>query len=634
MAYDTRSYALLLPMSAILLCCCRAFSESSWSTKGRAAQAVGSAILVRQRPLTFVPARRAVRRTSLQQLSQSPFGCCRQGTIGSMSGTRSRLRTHVLSSSSSSSSSFDADKVTSMQRQLGDEVRDLTGSEKNNDNKGLDGTKNHPTGDGSSTSSSSFVEHQRQVFDGMAKWFASDEAIPEDLHPTYRYLTDRIIQACCEGGDSQSGVSASRDGASAASRTLRLLDVGTGTGALIPFYQEAIQEHNRRHRRSDVLRITGVDLSPNMIAEARRKYRHLLAADSAEGDGASASSSSTVIDDLVVANILEYALPEGEDRYDAIGLNACFGNFLHPRRVMEHLATRLLRAAPVTIGDADTEEPRNAGRIFVTHPLGADFVQRLHEECADTVPHPLPAIRSWYNDLLLGLPLVLTKFETQWQSDLSSDSSDHPIYYAEIESVRYRALPNIMRMRGAVASGFGRGGKKLGFPTANLGPSSVFDIALESVDTGVYFGWARVEMDKDMGNGSQIHKAVVNVGFSPTFQEQNPVKIVEAHLILDESAKPEMEDFYDQPMRLQLIGYLRPELKFPSFPALIAQITADRNDASFALDQEPYSSFRGDPFLFATENSWVGSTGGNADASWEFLPLQPTLETLPEQSDK
>jgi riboflavin kinase len=549
-----------------------------------------------------------------------------------MSATLQRPRKHMLSSSSSSSSSFDADKVTSMQRELGDEVRDLMGSEKNNNNNDLDDTKNHPKGDIGS-SSSSFVEHQRQVFDGMAKWFASDEAVPEDLHPTYRYLTNRIIDACCEGDDnesddSQSGIAASSDGARAASRrTLRLLDVGTGTGALIPFYQQAIQEHNRHHRRSDVLRITGVDLSPNMIAEARRKYRHLLAADSAEEDGASASSS-TVIDDLVVANILEYALPEGEAKYDAIVLNACFGNFLHPRGVTEHLVTRLLRAAPVTLGDADTEEPRNAGRIFVTHPLGADFVQRLHEECADTVPHPLPTLRSWYNDLLLGLPLVLTKFETQWQSDLSSESSDQPIYYAEIESVRYRGLPNIMMMRGAVASGFGRGGKKLGFPTANLGPSSVFETALESVETGVYFGWALVETDKDMGNGPLIHKAVVNVGYSPTFQEQNPVKIVEAHLILDESAKPEMQDFYNQPMRLQLIGYLRPELKFPNFPALIAQITADRNDASLALDQEPYSSFRGDPFLGATDRSWIGSTGGDTDASWEFVPLRPTLETF------
>jgi riboflavin kinase len=626
MVYVTRSHALLLPMSAILFCCCRAFSEP---TKARAARDVGSALLVRQRPLTFVPARRAARRTSILQLSQSPFGCCRQGMIGSMSGTLQRPRKHILSSSSSSSS-FDADKVTSMQRQLGDEVRDLTGSEKNNDNNDLDGTKHHLKGDGSSSSSassSSFEEHQRQVFDGMAKWFASDEAVPEDLHPTYRYLTDRIIQACCEGGDYVSGDSPS--GVSSAPRTIRLLDVGTGTGALIPFYQQAIQAHNRHHRRSDVLRITGVDLSPNMIAEARRKYRHLLKAESAE-----ASASSTVIDDFVVANILEYALPEGEVTYDAIVLNACFGNFLHPRKVMEHLANSLLRAALVTIGDAGTAEPIGAGRIFVTHPLGADFVQRLHEECADTVPHPLPTKRTWHKDLLLGLPLVLTKLETQCQSDATSDSSDQPIYYAEIESVRYRALPSIMRMRGAVASGFGRGGKKLGFPTANLGPSSVFETALESVETGVYFGWARVETDKDKSNEAVIHKAVVNVGFSPTFQEQNPVKIVEAHLLLDESAKPEMEDFYDQPMRLQLIGYLRPELKFPNFPALIAQITADRNDASLALDQEPYLSFRGDPFLFATENSWVGSTGGNAAASWEFMPLRPTLETLPEQSDK
>jgi riboflavin kinase len=537
-------------------------------------------------------------------------------------------------STSSSSSSFDADKVTSMQRKLGDEVRGLTDPKTKEGD--LDETNIYPEGDGSS----SFVERQRQVFDGMAKWFASDEAVPEDLHPTYRHLTNRIIHACCcdddmivESGRAPAVEDNSNNGASnGAPRTLRLLDVGTGTGALIPFYEQAIQAHNHRHRRNDVLRITGVDLSPNMIAEARHKYRHLLTEANAAKDVA--SPSSTVIDDFVVSNILEYVLPEGDAKYDAIVLNACFGNFLHPRAVMEHLATHLLRAAPVTLASA--AEPTTAGRIFVTHPLGAEFVQRLHDECADTVPHPLPTLRTWHNDLLVSLPLALTKWETQLHSDASSGSSSdpQPIYYAEIESVRYRALPSVMRMRGSVASGFGRGGKKLGFPTANLGPSQAFESALESVETGVYFGWARVEKDKGNGEEPAIHKAVVNVGFSPTFQEQNPVKIVEAHLILDKSVEPELEDFYDQPLRLQLIGYLRPELKFPNFPALIAQITADRNDASLALDQEPYLSFQGDPFLATTDSSWIGSTGGDAGASWEFVPIRQTLESRSEQGDK
>ena len=56
------------------------------------------------------------------------------------------------------------------------------------------------------------------------------------------------------------------------------------------------------------------------------------------------------------------------------------------------------------------------------------------------------------------------------------------------------------------------------------------------------------------------HKAVVNVGFSPTFEgQENPEKIVEAHLMFDDTelASPlDPPDFYHEMMRLQLIGFL------------------------------------------------------------------------------
>lgn len=80
-----------------------------------------------------------------------------------------------------------------------------------------------------------------------------------------------------------------------------------------------------------------------------------------------------------------------------------------------------------------------------------------------------------------------------------------------------------------------------------------------------------------------VHKAVANIGFSPTFEgQENREKIVEAHLILprpdDNSGGISDEgifggDFYGCTMRLVLVGSLRPEMKFESFPALVKQIT-------------------------------------------------------------
>lgn len=183
---------------------------------------------------------------------------------------------------------------------------------------------------------------------------------------------------------------------------------------------------------------------------------------------------------------------------------------------------------------------------------------------------------------------------------------------------RYRLLPERLCFRGPVDRGFGRGGKKLGFPTANL-PSSLFQNALAAVPNGVYFGWALIE---GRGNGGGPHKAVVNVGISPTFEgAENPEKIIEAHLIVtnNNDDKP-LDDFYGETMRLQLDAFMRPERKFPSFPELMAQITADVQDATAALGTEPFVTFGTSDFLSIPQTDdepWIGCGGGDETASWE-----------------
>jgi hypothetical protein len=82
------------------------------------------------------------------------------------------------------------------------------------------------------------------------------------------------------------------------------------------------------------------------------------------------------------------------------------------------------------------------------------------------------------------------------------------------ERTPHRVMPEVLCLRGPVAKGYGRGGKKLGVPTANL-PKSLFKEALSDMPTGVYCGWATVDNDK--GETSPPIKAVVNVGYSPTF---------------------------------------------------------------------------------------------------------------------
>jgi riboflavin kinase/FMN adenylyltransferase len=111
-----------------------------------------------------------------------------------------------------------------------------------------------------------------------------------------------------------------------------------------------------------------------------------------------------------------------------------------------------------------------------------------------------------------------------------------------------------------------RRGHKLGFPTANIGvpPNLVIP------PNGVYACFACVD--------DQRRPAVTNIGVRPTFTEQE--RTIEAHL-LDFDA-----DLYGRTLRLELVEFQRPEMRFDGIAALIAQISADVARARTLLSAE------------------------------------------------
>ena len=64
--------------------------------------------------------------------------------------------------------------------------------------------------------------------------------------------------------------------------------------------------------------------------------------------------------------------------------------------------------------------------------------------------------------------------------------------------------------QGAVSAGYGRGSKKLGFPTANL-PHFDSEIEQSEICNGVYIGFGRIQ------SSSTLYPCVANIGKSPTF---------------------------------------------------------------------------------------------------------------------
>lgn len=111
------------------------------------------------------------------------------------------------------------------------------------------------------------------------------------------------------------------------------------------------------------------------------------------------------------------------------------------------------------------------------------------------------------------------------------------------------------RLRGRVVHGDARG-RALGFPTANLALVEPFVIPA----TGVYAVRARVD-------GRELSGAM-NIGSRPTVSGEGRLSI-EVHL-LDFAG-----DLYDRELAVDLVSYLRPEIRFPSRDDLTRQLALD-----------------------------------------------------------
>lgn len=153
---------------------------------------------------------------------------------------------------------------------------------------------------------------------------------------------------------------------------------------------------------------------------------------------------------------------------------------------------------------------------------------------------------------------------------------------SNVDAIQY--LPSPVYLKGLVEHGFGRGSRKLGTPTANL-PATVLRDGELSLD-GVYFGFARVP-----GLDDASRKAVLNCGFAKTFGDVKK-RVIEAYIIHEYK-----KDFYGLEMRLCVLGFMRPEIRFKGIGELKATISNDVEVAKRVLDTEKVRKFTNDPFL-------------------------------------
>jgi SAM-dependent methyltransferase len=190
------------------------------------------------------------------------------------------------------------------------------------------------------------LHHQKQVFDGMASTFASGATISKDLIPAYQQIAKSVVVGTATGDD------------------LRIMDVACGSGALWPFILEESVSIGLK------VNVVGVDLSATMVAAAKSLGNEI------------ASKVQLFTFQVVESDIKSFCDGQSQDTFHVAVVNACFGNFWDPFDVLSSLAN-------VT---SDT--------IVVSHPLGAEFVEKLHDQDSQTVPHLLPTtVLGWQSEI-------------------------------------------------------------------------------------------------------------------------------------------------------------------------------------------------------------------------------------------
>ncbi|KAM0331606.1 hypothetical protein ACHAQA_003285 [Verticillium albo-atrum] len=184
--------------------------------------------------------------------------------------------------------------------------------------------------------------------------------------------------------------------------------------------------------------------------------------------------------------------------------------------------------------------------------------------------------------------------------------------------------PFPLKMEGKVISGFGRGSKELGIPTANLPVDSALTPWIETFASGVYFGWASIALPAEHPSRPPssstptplLYPMVMSIGYNPFYK--NTVRSAEVHIL-----HPFGADFYDAHMRLLLLGFIREEKDYKSLEALVEDINFDCDVARESLKRAAWCPPREDVLRSGEgAEARLGEGEGTLDVSWLLRDLE------------
>jgi riboflavin kinase/FMN adenylyltransferase len=224
-----------------------------------------------------------------------------------------------------------------------------------------------------------------------------------------------------------------------------------------------------------------------------------------------------------------------------------------PERFVRDVIVDVLGAREVVVGRDTRFGHRNSGDVNTLRTLGARYgfgVELLEDLGVVDSGHPTG--RRWSSTWVRALVA-------------SGDVREAAV-----------VLGRPPRVTGAVVHGDHRG-RQLGFPTANLSPSSIGVVPAD----GVYAGWLLRLVD---GGAEEARlPAAISIGTNPTFDGHG--RRVEAH-VLD---RDDLE-LYGETVAVEFIDRLRPTLRFTDVDALVRRMKADVEQCRQVFAEQAASS--------------------------------------------
>ncbi len=222
-----------------------------------------------------------------------------------------------------------------------------------------------------------------------------------------------------------------------------------------------------------------------------------------------------------------------------------------PDEFVHEILVERLHAAVIVVGENFAFGHRAAGNIDLLRTLGERFGFEVE-------PAKLLAAQ--------GQPLGAGEAEITFSSTYIRSCVDA----GDVEAAS-AALGRYHRLEGIIVRGDGRGGRELGYPTANLACPEHMAVPAD----GIYACWFTHHVEGEPEPAAPL-PAAVSVGTNPTFSGRE--RRIEAY-VLDVDT-----DFYGEYVELDFVRRLRGMVRFNSAEELIEQMDRDVAQTRKILD--------------------------------------------------